>query len=197
MTTHSSILAWKIPWTEERDSLHTVHEIAKSQTWLSDWAHIHIHVSILPQTPLPPTCYAATEHWAEFPLLYSRSLLVIHFKHSSVYMSMPRPEYFNSKKEQLNSDRLKQGKKVGNTGLLLDCDSSGSKSCKDSAFSGFLSLCPYRLSSLDGMLATCQPHVDSHSSSSPTPAKIQCVLLAVTQDPTVVPTELGFGLSRH
>ena len=110
-------------------------------------------------------------------MLYSRSLLVIHFKHSSVYMSMLRPEYLNSKKEQLNSDRLKQGKKVGNTGLLLDCDSSGSKSCKDSAFSGFLSLCPYRLSSLDGMLATCQPHVDSHSSSSPTPAKIQCVLL--------------------
>ena len=32
MATHSSILAWKIPWTEERDSLHTVHEIAKSQT---------------------------------------------------------------------------------------------------------------------------------------------------------------------
>ena len=111
-------------------------------------------------------------------------------------MSMPRPEYLNSKKEQLNSDRLKQGKKVGNTGLLLHCDSSGSKSCKDFAFSGFLSLCPYRLSSLDGMLATCQPHVDSHSSSSPTPAKIQCVLLAVAQDP-IVPTELGFGLSRH
>ena len=33
MATHSSILAWKIPGTEE---LHTVHGAAKSQTRLSD-----------------------------------------------------------------------------------------------------------------------------------------------------------------
>ena len=31
MATQSSILAWKIPWTEEAGGL--VHEIAKSQTW--------------------------------------------------------------------------------------------------------------------------------------------------------------------
>ena len=30
MATHSSILAWKIPWTEEPGGLHTVHEVAKS-----------------------------------------------------------------------------------------------------------------------------------------------------------------------
>ena len=30
MATHSSILAWRIPWTEA-----TVHEVAKSQTRLS------------------------------------------------------------------------------------------------------------------------------------------------------------------
>ena len=30
-----------------------------------------------------------TEHWAEFPVPYSRSLLVIHFKYSSVYISSP------------------------------------------------------------------------------------------------------------
>ena len=32
MATHSSILAWRIPWTEEP----TVHGVAKSWTWLSD-----------------------------------------------------------------------------------------------------------------------------------------------------------------
>ena len=32
MATHSSTLAWKIPWTEEA----TVHGVAKSQTRLSD-----------------------------------------------------------------------------------------------------------------------------------------------------------------
>ena len=31
MATHSSVLAWKIPWTEE-----TIHEITESQTGLSD-----------------------------------------------------------------------------------------------------------------------------------------------------------------
>ena len=30
--THSSILAWRIPWTEEPGRLHTVHGVAKSQT---------------------------------------------------------------------------------------------------------------------------------------------------------------------
>ena len=30
--THSSILAWRIPWTEEPGGLHTVHGVAKSQT---------------------------------------------------------------------------------------------------------------------------------------------------------------------
>ena len=38
MATHSSILAWKIPRTEEPDWL--VHGIAKSQTQLSD-KHFH------------------------------------------------------------------------------------------------------------------------------------------------------------
>ena len=36
MATHSSILAWKIPWMEEPGGL-TVHGIAKSWTWLSDF----------------------------------------------------------------------------------------------------------------------------------------------------------------
>ena len=31
MATHSSILAWKIPWTEEPGELHTVHGVAKSR----------------------------------------------------------------------------------------------------------------------------------------------------------------------
>ena len=36
MATHSSILAWKIPWTEELGGLHTVHGVAKSRTRLRD-----------------------------------------------------------------------------------------------------------------------------------------------------------------
>ena len=33
--THSSILAWKIQWTEEPGRLHVVHRVAKSWTRLS------------------------------------------------------------------------------------------------------------------------------------------------------------------
>ena len=36
MATHSSILAWRIPWTEEPGGLHTVHGVAKSWIQLSD-----------------------------------------------------------------------------------------------------------------------------------------------------------------
>ena len=35
MAPHSSILAWKIPWTEEPDGA-AVHGVAKSQTQLCD-----------------------------------------------------------------------------------------------------------------------------------------------------------------
>ena len=38
MAAHSSILAWKIPWTEN-PSKAEVHGAAKSRTQLSDWAH--------------------------------------------------------------------------------------------------------------------------------------------------------------
>ena len=36
MATHSSILAWKIPWTEEPGGA-TVHGVTKNQTRLSDF----------------------------------------------------------------------------------------------------------------------------------------------------------------
>ena len=39
MATHSSILAWRIPWTEEPGGLHIVHGVAKSWTRLSDFTH--------------------------------------------------------------------------------------------------------------------------------------------------------------
>ena len=47
---------------------------------------IQIHVSILAPTPLPSRL---PYHWAELPALYSRTLLVIHFKDNSVYMWIP------------------------------------------------------------------------------------------------------------
>ena len=36
MATHSSIIAWRIPWAEEPGGLQ-LHRVAKSQTQLSKW----------------------------------------------------------------------------------------------------------------------------------------------------------------
>ena len=59
-----------------------VHGVTKSRTRLSNWTELN-------SPPNSPPIQAATYHWAEFPVLYSKSLLVIHFKYSSVYMSIP------------------------------------------------------------------------------------------------------------
>ena len=39
MATHSSILAWRIPWTEEPAWQATVHGVTKSRTRLGAHAH--------------------------------------------------------------------------------------------------------------------------------------------------------------
>ena len=40
MATHSSILAWRIPWTEDPGG--PVHRVEKSQTRQMTW-HVHMH----------------------------------------------------------------------------------------------------------------------------------------------------------
>jgi len=43
MATHSSILAWRIPWTEEPDGLPSKESITKSQTQLKQLStHAHM-----------------------------------------------------------------------------------------------------------------------------------------------------------
>ena len=44
VATYSSILTWRIPWTEEPGGLYTVHGVAKSQTGLSDF-HYSLHLN--------------------------------------------------------------------------------------------------------------------------------------------------------
>ena len=41
MATHPSILAWKIPWTEEPDGLHTIHGVSESDTIEQLSTHAH------------------------------------------------------------------------------------------------------------------------------------------------------------
>ena len=46
---------------------------------------LYIQISILPQTPLP----SRLPYGAEAHVLHSESLLVAHFKYSSVYLTTP------------------------------------------------------------------------------------------------------------
>jgi len=55
MATHSSILAWRIPWTEEHGGLQPVG--SQSGTQLSDWAQTHTQdtgVKALTKRPCNP-----------------------------------------------------------------------------------------------------------------------------------------------
>ena len=46
MATHSSIHAWKIPWTEERGGLQSIGSQRVKQDW-SELVHVHIIVIVL------------------------------------------------------------------------------------------------------------------------------------------------------
>ena len=50
MATHSSILAWKIPWTEEPGRLQSMQG---SQRVRHDWAHTHTHTHTLSHNSCP------------------------------------------------------------------------------------------------------------------------------------------------
>ena len=61
MATHSSILAWRIPWTEEPGGLHTVHGVTKSQTRLSDRAVVLTELFLNPGRCLGRVGVVSTE----------------------------------------------------------------------------------------------------------------------------------------
>ena len=50
MTTHSSVLAWTIPWTEEPGRLHTYNLVKNKPVSFSDEANF-INVSLLTYIP--------------------------------------------------------------------------------------------------------------------------------------------------
>ena len=53
MATHSSILAWRIPWTEESSWLQSMGLLRVGHNW-SDLAHIHVSLPL--ELPLP-SCF--------------------------------------------------------------------------------------------------------------------------------------------
>ena len=54
--------------------------------WFKMFCQFHLNNKVI-EYFLPS--YVIRERWAEFPVIHSRSLLVVHFEHSTVYMSIP------------------------------------------------------------------------------------------------------------
>ena len=80
-----------IPWIIKKQQILKTVLFYTEQSWLTmllvsgvqqcdSVIHVSTHFQIL---------FPFTEYWAEFPALYSRSLLVIYFKYSSMYMLIP------------------------------------------------------------------------------------------------------------
>ena len=74
MATHSSTLAWRIPWTEEHGRLHYSPWGLKSRTQLNYWTHTHIlcasHCSTLYTSPswvFTTTLTASYNYCIHFP----------------------------------------------------------------------------------------------------------------------------------
>ena len=71
MSIHSSILAWRIPWTEEPGGLQSTG-VAKSWTrlkQLSIQACIHMLLKLLPIPHPTPLLWVVTEHQVELRVM--------------------------------------------------------------------------------------------------------------------------------
>ena len=79
MATHSSILAWEIPWTEESGGLQSMGMQRIRMTELSDWAHIHqkecLHLKFASLSENQIT-KGVNKHWPNSYLLQSIRILI-------------------------------------------------------------------------------------------------------------------------
>ena len=76
MATHSSIFAWKIPWTEEPGAPRSMEPQRVGHDWATKHIHIYMHLSIY--IHIHKRCYYYSLlylQWLEQYLIYSRSSL--------------------------------------------------------------------------------------------------------------------------
>ena len=100
MAIHSTILAWRIPWTEEPSRLQSVgsQELDTTErlgtlvsTVQQSGSAICIHISLPAWTSShTPSSHpqVITERWPELPVLYGSFPLAAYFIHGRVYMSI-------------------------------------------------------------------------------------------------------------
>ena len=77
MATHSSILAWEIPWTEEPSRLQSIG--LESQTRLSNWARAHTHTHTHKHTRIVYIVIQKCHIWKIVVVIMMMSLYFITF----------------------------------------------------------------------------------------------------------------------
>ena len=100
MATHSSILAWRIPWTEEeRGGLQSMGSQIVGHDWVTiayshiymymyidTYIYVYIYISFLKYSfPL----WFITGYWLCFPVLYNRTVSCIYSIYSSLQLLIP------------------------------------------------------------------------------------------------------------
>ena len=84
--THSSILAWKIPWTEEPGRLQSMGS-QKSRTWLSDW-HFRLALTLV----FHSFSVALIEHFIHISSFYLLFSSFITFWQKPIQLPRPMPK---------------------------------------------------------------------------------------------------------
>ena len=109
MATHFSILALKIPWVEKPGGLHTVHGVAKSQTWLKwlttlFWRGVHGRKKKKIKV-LQVTDKSSHEWW-------------LSFQHSSDELHSPVKKWYKRKSEYWWAKEMRQRCSRGRSWVL-------------------------------------------------------------------------------
>ena len=85
-TSLSSILAWRMSWTEEPSRLQSIGSQRVGHIWIN-WACTGTHIYIYSFTN-SFSIYVVTDFLAELPVVLKYSLFVIYFIHSGVYIDV-------------------------------------------------------------------------------------------------------------
>ena len=63
MATHSSILAWRIPWTEDPGGLQSIGSLRVGHDWMTNTFHFFYHFYHLSFSPLGTILLNSPEHF--------------------------------------------------------------------------------------------------------------------------------------
>ena len=140
MATHSSILVWKIPWTEEPGGLQSLGW-QKNRTWLSKTTHVYYCIVLKVRSPnIKVYSLWRVQRGLCFLAVPEAACIPWHVAPSSICLVLHRPTFASW--SSLGSSCLPSDKIYDSTGLpwIIQDDLPFSRSWSQSHLQGYLSL---------------------------------------------------------